>query len=602
MPLPTAPLVSERVAVSPARLGHRFASRWLWLSVWPVGLYFACIGLLSIDAPQNDDFQSIVHDLIAYDTAPDRLQWLMAQYVEHRIASVRLVVLAWQRLTGRLNFTALNVLGNLSLVGVLWLLAQWFSRQRALAYFLPVPFILLVLNYHHNTFVSMMALQNLSVLFWAALTLWWIADGRQWRPWVAILPALLCLYTSGNGLLLLPLVIALLLGQRRWRLALVWSVVVLAAVVAYCWQFSPGRVNHKLSFLLPQLPQISAFVVFFVGSYADLLPNVLQRASAHSDSLLARGVFYGRLLIPFGAGLLLLGGGLLCCLRWWLNRFGMRRTSNDGRLRRLLVGPPASGTASNTFIVGMMLFVLLTAVMVAIGRINGGIAQSFAIRYKIYSPLLVCLLYAYATTNWRSVARQRRLFGVALAGSVLIWINSYAQHLSQVQHNRHVTVAGLFNWQTNGTWAVYGSTYGDIDTVLRQAQQRRLYVPDTTLLRPLANLPASLRQPLPAAIVTIDSTERTWELNVAQTPLNLPSLARSPADGGYFVLYDARHTYLIPALTHRDAFGQQTSGLWAFLEQTTHGLAPGTYQVAVMTIQRGQRQLLSSGRQINLRL
>lgn len=595
--LTAAPFARKTAVQGTVTQPNGSAAVWFWLGALPVLVYFASIGFLSINAPQNDDFQSILHDIIAFDNAPDRLQWLVAQYVEHRIAYVRLMVLTWQRLTGTINFTALNFLGNFSLLGVLWLLAQWFWRQRLLPYFLPIPFILLIPNYHHNIFVSMMALQNLSVLFWAALTIWWVADGRQWRPWAALVPALLCLYTSGNGLLLLPLALMLFVWQRRWRLVIGWSVVALAAMLAYCWQLTPMQANHKLSFLLPHLPHVGAFIVFFLGCYADLLPNVLQRASAGSDSLLVRGVFYLRLLVSFGVGLFLLGNALLICWRWWLSRSSVLRPVRWFAKN----GPINYTTPTNTFIAGMLLFVLLTAVMVAVGRIHGGIAQSFSIRYKVYSPLLAGLIYAFWVANLATSAQRQRLFRVAVVGSMLVWLNSYGQHLSQIQHSRHVTIAGMFNWHTNGTWAVYGSTYGDIDTVLRQAEQRRLYVPDTALLRPLTYLTTALRQPQPVIPASVDSTEHGWSLRADQTPLALPFLSRSPADGGYFVLHNDRHTYLIPALVNRDTFGRQTAGLWAFVEQTTHGLTPGTYQLAILTVQRGQSQLRHTKQQLRLR-
>src|SRR5919199_3025636 len=220
------------------------------LSAVPVLAYFTYFFHFSINAPQFDDFQSIIRAIITYGTSRNRFDWLTTQYVEHRIAYVRLVSLFVYKLTGSIHFTGIGFIGNLSLVGILVLLALWFNRWKLLPYFLPVPIVLFQMNYHHNTFTSMMAVQNLGIIFWALLTFWLLSKRCQWKQLVALFPAVIAVYTSGNGICVMLIGISMLLYQRRWLPLTVWALIGTAAVSWYFRGFHWGNSTFSASYAI----------------------------------------------------------------------------------------------------------------------------------------------------------------------------------------------------------------------------------------------------------------------------------------------------------------------------------------------------------------
>lgn len=577
-------------------------SPWL-LSCLPVALYFVCFFYFGINAPQFDDFQTVVRAVALLDTATDKLQWLISGYGEHRIAYVRLVAIVVHALTGSIDFMWMGFIGNLSLIGVIGILAVWFKRWQLERYFLPIPFILLQMHYHHNTFTAMMALQNLTILFWALLSLWWATTGRGWRLGAALVVAVIAVYTSGNGILVLGTAILVLLIRRQWPYALGGLVLGGLVLAGYFWDLHSITPSYSPHFMGTHIPQLLTFVVFFCGSYFDLLPNVLM-SSLKADTPLWQSAMFGlRLLLPFVMGLLLVAGGWLFVVRWCLNDWLMSRKPDVRWLRRL--AQPTSEAfvyrrEASTFLAASITFILLSACIVAIGRLEVSLAQSFAIRYKVYAPLLLIMVYAVLLISVRREATRTTLHRVLLVVSVIICANSYVQHLSQIQGNRNTALSGLYTMQVSGTWPVYGAYYGNIDSMMQVAIDKGMYQLDEHRMQPVSTLRSDLQRPCPTISVAFDTTNLVARLQLRQSPVALSLPGAAPNDGAYFVLHDKQRTYLFSAHPDRNVWGMCQSGLSCVIDRTNSMLTPGSYKIALMTYCRGQRRLYNTAYQVKL--
>jgi hypothetical protein len=574
--------------------------RWLLATV-PVLAYFAYFFHFSINAPQFDDFQSIIRAIITYDTAQNWFDWLTTQYVEHRIAYVRLVALLVYKLTGAINFIDISFIGNLSLVGVLVILGLWFNRWKLFPYFLPVPFILFHMNYHHDTFTAMMAVQNLGILFWALLTFWLLAGERQWKQLIALLPAIAAVYTSGSGMFVVLIGIALLLVQRRWLPAAVWLLVGTAAIGWYFRGFYWGNSIFSVSYAVQHIPQLIAFAIFFCGSYFDLLPNVLmsEYAGPTAPGYLSIA-FYIRLLLPFVGGLLLVLSMLAVVLRWLLPDQYAKRIRIPFVTKAtdyFSINKPAS-----TFLIASLLFLLTTTFVVTLGRFGAGLGLAFAIRYKIYSPLMVIFCYAAFWVNLRQEKRlvARPLYKATLAISILIGLNSYYQHINQIQFDRRTALSGLFNMKTNHHWTVYGSYYGNIDSVMQVALNKKvckLEQPDLSILMPVKG--ADFKKN-PALAIGLDSLYGYTKLYVKKSPFIMSCLKSGLCAGPYFIFYDKQRTYLLPARSERNLIGSYRSGFSYGIDHFTLDLVHSRYKVAIMTTDLGSKHFYRTNHQLTL--
>lgn len=597
-------LISPKSVTQESVLSYQARPYWPWLlSCLPVALYFFSFFYFGINAPQFDDFQTVVRSVALFDKADSLLQWLISNYGEHRIAYVRLVAVAVHRLTGSINFVWMALIGNLSLVGVIIILGAWFKRWKLERYFLPVPFILFQMHYHHNTFTAMMALQNLTILLWALLTFWWVADGRGWRLGGALFIAIVAMYTSGNGMFVLATALLTLVIRRQWTYALGGLVIGSIALVGYFWNLHSVTPNYSPYFLVTHFPQFVAFIIFFCGSYFDLLPNVLMRSATGDASWYQFAAFGLRLVLPFIVGLLLLLGGGLFVLRWCLNDWFI---NNPPQIRWLLrfitrtARPFIYHREASLFLAAGITFILLSASIVAIGRLEVSLAQSFAIRYKVYAPLLLILVYGVLLISARREATRKRLHRVLLVVGVLICVNSYVQHINQIQANRNTALSGLYSMQVSGTWPVYGSFYGNIDSVMHLAVDKGMYQLSGHGTEPVSTLRNDLHKPCPTVSVSFDTTNLTARLELKHPPLMVLLPSTEPNDGAYFILHNEQQTYVFSAHPNRNLLGIYQPGYWCTIERSSLTLRPGLYKITLMTRCHGQRRLYSTVNQLKL--
>jgi hypothetical protein len=572
------PRQARTASSSPARSW----AGWLLFSA-PVFLYFAAFAWLGQNLPRNDDPPATLPFLLAVHRGEAWVRVLFDQYAEHRITYLRLVTLLVQRLTGAVDYRVLGLLGNLSLVGVLAVFGAWFRRWNLMAYVLPVPFLLFHWGFHHNTFVAMMALQNLTIVFWGVLSAWWLADGRTWRPYAALLVAVVATYTSGSGMLTLAIGSGYLLLTRRWQALVSWLLVSGLAVGLYFWQLQPINHPEVLSNALP----ISGFAVLMSGSYLDLLPNLLKSSVEAGAPSWVRYLLYLRIGLCFALGLAALGFA-----GYVLVRRGRQLVRAPGETRPTTHDDPAL-----TFPFLALLFVLGTVLVVARGRYDGGLSQSFAVRYKIYSPVLMTILYG-AGIYLLNPARRRAGSGAALVLATTLCVWSYVQNLNQVLQQNKVARAGLFNLRHNGVWLVSGRYYGDIDPLLNGALAEGLYRPSARLLAAFDGLPNRADAPLLRWPVQVPRIDAFW--TVVSDSGGPESLLDDPAAGAYFVLLGRAHRYVISAEQNRTVWGTYRPGFQAYVPIRGEDLAPGRYRLCVYVVKRGTKQLYDTGRTIDV--
>lgn len=561
----------------------RHSWRWWLIAVTPVVLYFAAFAGFSQNLPRNDDPPATLPFLLAVERGEAWARVLFEPYAEHRIAYVRLMTLLVQRLAGALDYRMLGLLGNLSLIGVLAVFWAWFRRWKLEVYVLPIPFLLFHWGFHHNTFVAMMALQNLTIVLWGVLVAWWLADGRSWRPYAALLVAVVAVYTSGSGMLLVAIGSGYLLLLRRWRALACWLLVGGLAVGLYF------RGLHLLTYqnAWTNLPALAGFSIFMSGSYFDLLPNLLKSSVSAQAPGWMQILLYVRVGLCFVLGLLALGfAGYLLGKegRHWLRKWsGSRFGSTDER--------------ALTFPLLVLLFVLGTVLIVARGRYDGGFSQSFAVRYKIYSPVLMMALYS-AGIYLLAPMRRRLWMPRALVLTALLAAWSYFQNLNQVLHQNRIARAGWFNLRHNGVWLVCGRYYGDIDPLLNGAIGARLYQPGDRLLSVFRSVPAGADAPLPGWPVRVPKQDNFW--TVVSDSGGPESLLDDPAAGVYFVLLGQTHRYVTCAEQNRSPWGTYRPGFQAYVPIRGEDLAPGAYRLGVYVVRKGTKQLYDTKRIVHV--
>ncbi len=403
----------------------------------------------AVNVPKWDD-----HALRAYlyysdqeTTFAGKVYQLFRQHNEHRIVYDRLVALLDYWVFGKLSYVHLMVVGNLSLVGLLWVFGTVLVRAgKPLVYALPVALLLFNLSHWENMFWGMAALQNFSVVFWVVLTIYLLIYSNNWM--LAATTALLATLTSGNGLLVWPIGFVLLLLQmpvaplrsagvanRPARLLLGWIVAAAFVGTLYFTGFEKPAGNPPDR-----------------GSLTDLLRGWLAFTGAAAEAFSATSPLSASIRL---GGLMLLA--TLGVLGWslWISGFGIvHALQHQFGLGRRFAGAVRAGAATAIppvvlFFWGCAVFLLGTAAIVAWTRTGFGLDLIITSRYKIYSLTLLALLYVYGLS--RLPKRAGRWVGSAGAagGLLLAWL-SFNAFLDETIWWRHWMLTSQFNW-TYGT-------------------------------------------------------------------------------------------------------------------------------------------------------
>ncbi len=434
-------------------------SPWSWfglmLAVMPVVYYFGMLGWYAYDMPYMDDYPSLVDFLNKLPTASlgERWRLLMEQNNFHRIVWVKGVSWLMYTLTGQVSFTVLQYIGSAALLLISWLLYRIFSDQHPTQrwLFLPVLFFIFQFQFWNNTFWAMASMSNLWTPAWALLAFWL---SNQRREMGALVVGLMALLTVGNGILVLPLLLASFLFQRQIR----WAVMTLAVLIpAYALYFS-GYSNPSS-----------------VSSASLLSPDRFSHLLALDASFLG-AMFYH----PAVSWLPMLVGGAI--IGWTLYLL-------ITRYDRI-----------NPTLFWMLVFLHLTGLMLAINRIENPVEVVFASRYKNTTAFLMAVTYLTVADVWvRNRFPARRWFGVSsLTIAVGICLVSDITYFSKIVRFRELKQTDQLLWERYSIIRGCSPTYPAAQQLSKLAKAG-MFRPDSLAPAELVSRPAPVPALTPSA-------------------------------------------------------------------------------------------------------
>jgi hypothetical protein len=373
--------------------------------ILPALAFYLVVLRYTINVPLLDDFGSILSFSTEFARTHGLLNKLFLlmtrQYNDYKLVSENSVAALGVTIFGKINFTVLQVFGDLFviLIGLsLYLLCKEMFADRdskeaqwaTLITFLPVPYLIFQLNYWWTLNFAMAGLQHLPVVAFALLGIWCLSKASFRIFLAACIFFVLGVFSNANGLLLAPIGAAMLLQSGRRGRAMAWCAISIAVTGIYFYRYHSYHVSGPLLDLPSQVS--IPFTLSFLGSaFALFSPN--YRVS------------------------LLFGGLMLAVLAVSLSTKAARR--------------------ENLVILYSALFIVLTAVGVSAIRSRLGLAESLAYHYRIYSDVLIALCYLVVAEKMSSARRLHTVFvasSLALAMAAnLITIDHYAPMLRKRQ-------------------------------------------------------------------------------------------------------------------------------------------------------------------------
>lgn len=495
------------------------------LFIAPMVVFFVYFFALRYNIPWFDEFENIPYFLNRFLTAPsfsERVAALLRPNNEHRVLYARLVVLGQYYLTGGLNFGNLMLWGNAGLVLMTVLMYRALRRhagdtRQALVGTLPVPLLLFTAQSYLMTFTAIFTLQYLSIIMLVMLTFFVLATDRPRAFGIALGLGVLSTFSMGNGLLLWPAGVGMLVVQRRWAALGMWVVVGAVSSYLYFLGYPVQQGNAEgFSYVLRHPFQTLAGFIIFAGSTFDLFPAILTEQ---------------RMILPFGAGMVVLMG-----LGYWLVQ--------------TLLRSPKWLTFFEAFAFGCVLFLLANIALIAFFRLRFSFALALHGSYRIYS----LTLWAFASTLLFSRLSDKgrgRLWPVIwllIAGiNALTYYTYLPEAVERKKHMQGMVFNQLYSGVGLGGSRVTPNLTRYIDEQLALMKQRGWYqLPNPTITPAEQSLLTPVRATVPVVPLRIE--QRPDYIIVYSDE---PDYRVGLNQGAYLVMKSDRYTYLMFANKNR---------------------------------------------------
>ncbi|WP_373515423.1 hypothetical protein, partial [Persicitalea sp.] len=337
------------------------------------------------------------------------------------------------------------------------------------------------------------SLQHQPVVFFVCLSMFLLV--RNQIGW-AILAAFCANFAMSNGIFVWVGGAGILLFQMRYRVLALWVSSGAAAVTLYFSGMSSLNNESSLGFFF-QNPHLTFLGFFaFLGGLFDLVPD-------HSIQV--------RTALPILMGVMVILWVTIWLLSYlwpWLRGTWGWTKKIPTWIQSFVLAPEKSGgatpgrTALGYFCLGIMLFLLANAGVIALLRPRFGFFVMVVSNYKIYPSLFLVVSYLAFVNSTEGNSRKVG-FKVGLAVSVIIWGLTFVQYGPSISERRKYLLANAYNQEHHGFGLghVPGSSQAAyVDSLMEFMTERQIYsYPNTfepmadQMLSTTANPPDSLR-------------------------------------------------------------------------------------------------------------
>jgi hypothetical protein len=419
----------------------------------------------SVNIPLTDDYGAITQFLYLYVHTHGflaHIEWILtAQHNEYKLILLSTVVALQYHIVGHANYRALQLLGDLSVPAVLWLLWLLLARQhrpfRQAIWFMLLPwYLFLSLCYFETVNWANTEIQELTIVPLAIACVFFFTSSTRHATRWGTLFLILSIASFASGFIFAIALLILLIYQRRLGASLTVALATCIMAAIYSFHYTAGSTaGHSL----PPLGVALTYSFVFLGGILSTIPSCAV------------------------LGVLLIAGFIFLLTRGWA------RLSPD------------------TFCIA--LFCILTAVAVAPGRYQGGVSSAMTSRYNLYPLMLLCAEYLAALRIFvpqplRFRSTWTAALGLATLAAVAFGITSQMRAYRVLHARQRLLLTHMILWERHPERLVVtpdepGYFYGEAhlrhriesQEILARSVANGLYIPPVTAQDPLPVKPHS---------------------------------------------------------------------------------------------------------------
>jgi hypothetical protein len=529
---------------------------------FPLIIFWIFIFLYTTDVPWFDDIETFGDTLRIWITSDllTGIKELFHPNNEHRMFPGKFWAVLYYLFTGKIDFRILTFIGNLNLMGTVFLFWKVFKRgNHSIWYFLPITLFLCQPQYYLTSLWIITSWQHEGVLFAGIFTLYLVSRNTTKTYLWACLAILYTIFTMSNGLFFGIAGAFILLLQNRIKELAIWLGVWVVGVGLYFYGFNNQANGHGLEYFM-QHPHESVFGFFtFLGGSFDFMPKW---------DIVKRSVFPTIMGFILVSTCLYISWNLIkkhsVALRKWVG------TNGDNN---------QNTTQSNDiyFVIGCLVFLLCNAFIIGLLRPRFGYHVMLVVNYKIYPSHLLAV--AYLLILFYLPHRQKLLNGI-LVFALLFSSYSYLTITKEASDRHRKMLVGAYNQQHNdiGLAAEIHSPFAAYTTkIMGYLISNKLYEYPTffdaqQIKAPLINAP----------LTTGEVSVKKLSADASVIVIKHIAAGNSYQDGVYILLQAPERTYLV--------FADSENGHDFSSEISNKFFEKGLYQIGMFQVKNGVQQ------------
>lgn len=393
--------------------------------------YFVIVISNSVNIPNGDDLYCLLLFTQEFQDDPSwttRFELITQQWVEHRIVYSRFTALLSYWITGQVNFIAIIIIGNMTLVGFTALFWKLIKRTGVSMYYL-IPVVLILFSpvmYEANVWAGACTVY-MPVCFLGLLTIYLLVNKPKAGFVTGLLTALLATFSFGNGMFAFFAGLVILIYLHQYRLAVIWAFLTTLSIFLYFRNYEA----------------FSATDAFGVAAHFEKPLYLLYNLFGFSGGIFDSTENSNTPVVAANIPAILIGGVLISVIIYGVFLFA-RGEYTAVRKDKLKV----------TWL-GMILFVGITTLVMTYSRSVGEAMNTLSSRYKIYSMVIFLLVYLWCLMFYK----KKTIVGFVFGGIsfVLLIFNYYVNYQKITNYNTYFK-AGLYNYNENKDWLIYSQT------------------------------------------------------------------------------------------------------------------------------------------------
>lgn len=380
------------------------------ISIIPIGVFLYILSNNVLNLPINDDYDSTLLFLkqILFDDWKEQnfFSLLLKQHNEHRILFSRITALAFYSFEQKINFTHLIYFQNIFLIFSFFGLIKLTDPAKIDRSWIILvgAFSLFSIAIWQSAFFYYGGIQHFTSFFFGMLALFFLNKTKNiiLNQFLAVLFAFISSFSFGNGIVVMPMGILLILLNNQPRKLYVWSFASLLFAFLYIYDLNFGQ-HVKPDF---ELFSFFKFFFTFLGASAYCYGT---NATINTINIILC------MLI-----------GLIVFITWIYLFFG--------------------GIAKKQSLLYVMLSLcIVTGLLLAMSRYEYKAAGGIISRYNFFSK---CLIVLFLANIQQAFQLSKKIKLATLLVVVGVWVFSLINILPQIAQSQLETISLLSKWKS----------------------------------------------------------------------------------------------------------------------------------------------------------